>query len=226
MPTVARPALLCFIAASVRRCLIVGIALVGCGRPVTTGLTLGSGTITVQLTDAAFLVEDVQRAEVFVVRIDMRLAGADSMTAARGAPDDSASDGGWTTILTPNTPVNLLDYQHGIALSLGSATIAAGTYKGFRLIIDPHQSRLTLADGTVLTNMSGRSQRGRTTIVPDSARSGIRIFLLRPIIVREGQTTTVRVDFAGDEKLRARGMPIANSGLVFRPILRGAVLAR
>jgi hypothetical protein len=201
--------------------LIAIVALASCGRSLKAGLAPGSGTLAVHLSDAAFLVEHVRRADVFVVRIDARIAGADSASAARGLPDDSASTGGWTTVVTPNTLVNLLDYQYRVTLPLGDALLAAGSYKGFRLVIDPSRSSLTLVDGHVLTH-AGEPNASAV----DTARAGIRIFLAQPMIVRDGETTTVRVDFAGDDSFARNGRLIANSALVFRPILRGAVQAR
>jgi hypothetical protein len=200
--------------------IVTALSSTSCGRPLDTHLAPGSGTLAVQLSDAAFLVEEVRRADVFLVRIDTRLAGADSATAARGLPDDSAGTGGWTTVVSPNTLVNLLDYQYQVTLPLGDAPLAAGSYRGFRLVIDPSRSSLTLVNGIVLTNAGGPDASALA-----SARSGIRIFLVQPMIVREGETTTVRVDFAGDEHFTVNGTPIANSALVFRPILRGAVQA-
>ena len=69
--------------------------------------------------------------------------GDSATTAARGATDDSASPGGWTTLATPNQSVNLLAYQAGAALPLGSKSIVAGSYLGFRLVIDGTRSSVT-----------------------------------------------------------------------------------
>jgi hypothetical protein len=217
MPFPARLLILPAIAA-----VVAVVATIASGGPTAdTQVTPGAGTLAVQLSDAAFLVEDVRRADVFVVRIDARLAGADSASAARGMPDDSAGDGGWTTILTPNTLVNLLDYQYRVALPLGEARLAAGTYKGFRLVIDPSRSSLTLLDGKVLIDTSTVSVE-----FGDLTRTGIKIFLPRPMTVHAGETTTVRVDFALDERLAPRGPAVANTRLVFRPVLQGTVQPR
>lgn len=196
--------------------LATGALLAGCSSDTTT--EAGRGTLAVQLTDAAFPTDSVRSVDVFVVRIDARLADADSATAARGAPDDSASADGWTTITAPNQSVNLLAYQNGIALPLGSSAIAAGNYQGFRLIIDPTRSSLTLKNGVVMTRTSTPS-----VTFPSASRSGIKIVLATPVTVTASQTTTLLVDFMVGSSFVMRGNSISQNGLLFTPVLRGTV---
>lgn len=178
----------------------------------------GSGTLAVQLTDAAFPTDSVRSVDVWVIRVDARQADADSATAARGATDDSASSGGWTTLARPNQSVNLLAYQNGAALPLGSVPMAAGNYRGFRLIIDPSKSSLTLKNGMVLSSTSTPS-----ISFPSAARSGIKIVLTEPVMVTANQTTTVLVDFMVGSSFVMRGNTIMQNGLLFTPVVRGSV---
>ncbi|HUX35354.1 MAG TPA: DUF4382 domain-containing protein [Gemmatimonadaceae bacterium] len=178
----------------------------------------GTGTVAVRLTDAPFLTDSVQSVDVFVIRVDGRVADADSATAARGASDDSATVGGWTTLATPNTSVNLLAYQNGAALALGSATMPAGNYSGFRLVIDPTRSSVTLKNGMKLTGLSTPG-----VMFPSASRSGIKIVLAQPVTVTADQTTTVLVDFMVDSSFVMRGATIMQNGLLFKPVIHASM---
>lgn len=194
--------------------LAVATFLTACSSDSATAV--GRGTIAVHLTDAAFPTDSVSRIDVFVVRIDARMADADSATAAKGAPDDSAETGGWSTIATPRQLVNILAYQNGVTLPLGHDTVTVGSYQGFRLVIDPSQSSVTLKNGTVLTHSSSPN-----VTFPSAARSGLKVQLTQPLEVVANQTTTLLVDFVVPESFVMRGNSIAQHGLLFTPVLRG-----
>src|ERR1043166_26574 len=132
---------------------VASAAVAACGSDSTVS-PAGSGTVVVQLTDAPFPTDSVKSVDVFVVRVDARAADVDSATAAKATSDDSSSADGWKTIASPNASFNLLSLQNGTTATIGSATLAAGTYNGFRLIIDPSKSSLTLKNNQVLTPTS------------------------------------------------------------------------
>lgn len=206
-----------FTVARLAATLVVGVLVAACAGDSTTGA--GSGTIAVQLTDAPPAITDsLGSVNVFVVRVDGRIAAADSAAAAAGAPDDSAGTGGWITLATPNAVVNLLAYQNGAALPLGNATLAAGSYSGFRLVIDPTKSSVTLANGTTLT---GTSNPG--VMFPSASRSGIKIVLTQPVTVVAHDTTTMLVDFMVDSSFVVRGSSISQNGLLFKPVVHATV---
>ncbi len=192
-----------------------GVLATACGNSTTEA---GRGTIAVQLTDAAFPTDSVLRVDVYVVRVDARMADTDSAAAARGATDDSANTGGWTTITQPNQIVNLLAYQNGSFLPLGNATVAAGNYNGFRLVLDPSKSSVTLKNGAVLTSTSSPN-----VLFPSGARSGIKIVFLSPVPVAANDTATVLVDFMVNDSFVMRGNSISQNGLLFRPVIKGTV---
>lgn len=198
------------------RLLTVALLLTGCDSATTD--TAARGTIAVQLTDAAFSTDSVRSVDVFVVRVDARLADADSAAAAKGAADDSANTGGWTTISAPNRSVNVLAYQNGATLALGSASVPAANYLGFRLVIDPSRSSLTLKNGTILTNTSTPS-----VSFPSASRSGIKIVLTQPVTVTANQTTTLVVDFMLANSFVMRGNSITQGGLNFTPVVHATV---
>ena len=192
-----------------------GTLAAACGTSTTE---VGRGTLAVQLTDAPFPTDSVQRVDIYVIRVDARIAETDSASAARGATDDSASTGGWTTITRPNQSVNLLAYQNGAVLPLGNASITAGNYSGFRLVVDPTRSSVTLKNGAVLSGTSTPS-----IILPSGSRSGIKIFFSSPVTVPANDTTTVLVDFVVGNSFVMRGNSISQNGLLFKPVIQGTV---
>ena len=198
----------------------LGLAVVAgaCGDKSPTGGSNGNGAMIVKLTDAPFLVDSVQSVDVFVVRVDARAAAADSATAATGAADDSASAGGWITLASPNTSVNLLAYQNGAALPLDTTALPAGSYAGFRMVIDPTKSSITLKNGMVL---SGSSTPG--VVFPSGARTGIKITLSAPVVIAAADTTTMLVDFDVANSFVLRGTTILQNGLLFKPVVVASV---
>lgn len=164
----------------------------------------GSGRLTVRLTDAPFPFSSVSRVDVFVVRVDAKLAAT---TDAEASNETQMS--GWTTIATPNAIVNLLDLSNGTTTNLGEATVPTGTYKGFRLIIDPAQSSVTLKDGSK-----------PSIIWPSAARTGIKVVLDQPVSLTENGSVMV-LDFDVGRSFVMRGNSISQNGLLFKPVVRG-----
>ena len=164
----------------------------------------GTGRLTVRLTDKPFPFSEVSRVDVFVVRIDAKQADP---TTTEASSEGNMS--GWTTLASPNAAINLLDLSNGTTLNLGEATLPTGTYRGFRLIIDPAQSSITLKDGTK-----------PTVQWPSAARTGIKIVLDSPVSLTEGGSVMV-VDFDVGRSFVMRGNSIAQNGLLFKPVLRG-----
>jgi hypothetical protein len=196
--------------------LATGALFAACGND--TSAPAANGTMAIQLTDAPFPTDSVKSVDVFVVRVDGRVAAADSAAAATGAADDSASMGGWTTLASPNQSVNLLAYQNGASLPLGQVSLAAGSYLGFRIVIDPTRSSVTLNNGIVL---SGTSTPG--IAFPSASRSGIKIVLAQPVVVTANATTTVLVDFMVGSSFVMRGNSITQNGLLFSPVVQASV---
>lgn len=178
----------------------------------------GSGALKVQLTDAPFSSDSVSRVDLYVVRVDAKLADSDSADAAQGATDDSASVSEWKTIANPNQKIELLALRNGAFTELGTKSLTAGTYRSFRVVIDPSQSSVTLKNGTVLTNSSSPS-----VAFPSAARSGIKIVLTTPLVVTAGDTTTTLVDFDVNQSFVQRGNTINQNGLLFKPVVKATV---
>ena len=163
-----------------------------------------TGTLTVHLTDAPFPFSQVADVDVFVVRIDAKTAE----TSEAEAGDEDNMDG-WVTVAEPNAVIDLLELSNGTTENIGEATLPTGTYRGFRIIIDPSQSSVTLTDGTQ-----------PEVIWPSAAQTGIKINLDAPISLTENGTVMV-VDFDVGRSFVMRGNSIKNNGLLFKPVVRG-----
>src|SRR6185312_5267501 len=116
-------------------------ALAACSSGSDSGMSPStSGSVSIALTDAPFPFDSVARADIYVVRIDGRTADVDSAGAEAQKDDDSHANTDpskdWVTLAAPNAAFNLLDLQNGKSVNLGQASLASGTYRGFRIVID------------------------------------------------------------------------------------------
>ena len=167
------------------------------------GPTAGNtGQVNVLLTDAPFPFSQVKSVDVYVLRIDGKLADVDSAAAANEA--DSA---GWKTLVSPNASINLLTLTNGTTSNLGVATLPVGTYRSFRMIIDTDKSSITLNDNS------------KPEIKwPAAGKNGIKILLDKPFDVPNG-TTNLLIDFDVGRSFVMRGNSISQNGLLFKPVI-------
>jgi len=197
--------------------LIGSVTIGACGGSDTA--PKGMGTLVVQLTDAPFPTDSVKSVDIFVVRVDGRVEDVDDASADTHVATESESEGdGWKTLATPNASINLLELQNGVVSTVGEAKIDAASYRGFRLVIDPSKSSVTLKNGQVLTNTSSPS-----VMFPSASRSGIKIALASPVVVGEDGKTTMVVDFDVASSFVMRGNSLAQNGLLFKPVIRATV---
>ena len=160
------------------------------------------GTLTVRLTDAPFPFSEVARVDVFIKRVEAR-----NVEPTEDEAGDESNRGGWTTIASPEVSINLLDLAGGVTTNLGAATLATGTYNGFRLILDTDRSTITLKDGTT-----------PTIHWPSAGQSGIKIKLDEPIeLTEDGSVMTLDFDIGRSFVLRGNS---ASSGFNFKPVIR------
>ena len=196
---------------------VCATALVACGGDSNTA-PAASATLNVAITDAPFPFDAVGRADIYVVRIDAKIADTDSAEAESGKDNDSNSNTNpakdWVTLATPNAAINLLDLQSGKVANLGQTTLPTGTYQGFRIIIDASKSSITLKDGTILSGANGGIK------FPSAARTGIKIKLDKPISLVANGTQMV-IDFDLGKSFVLRGNSLSNNGLLFKPVVRG-----
>lgn len=183
------------------------VALAAAGVALSACENSGSGTMTVRLTDAPFPFAEVSRVDVHVVRVDARTEEA---TTAEAENDEVMTS--WTTIAEPNALINLLDLSNGTTANLGEETLPTGTYRGFRLIIDPSKSSITLKDGTK-----------PEVIWPSAAQTGIKVNLDQAVSLTENGSVVI-LDFDVGRSFVMRGNSIKNNGLLFKPVVRGTAV--
>lgn len=192
--------------------------LAACGGDSGGTTSPASASLSVALTDAPFPFDSVARADLFIVRIDGKMADADSADAESHKDNDSSPNRDpskdWVTLAAPNQAFNLLDLQSGKSVNLGQPTLPTGTYRGFRLVLDTDKSSVTLKNGTVLSGANGMIK------FPSAGRTGIKIQLDKPVAVVSG-STQLMVDFDLGRSFVLRGKSIGKNGLLFKPVIRG-----
>jgi hypothetical protein len=198
--------------------LVGGMVVSACGAAGSSGLK-GAGTLVVQLTDAPFPTDSVKSVDIFVVRVDGRVADVDDAAADQNvATDDQSKADGWKTLATPNASINLLSLQNGVTSTLGEVKLDAASYQGFRLVIDATKSGVTLKNGQTLTGSSSPS-----VTFPSASRSGIKINLSAPVVVNADGKTTMVVDFDVGNSFVMRGNSLSQNGLLFKPVIHASV---
>jgi hypothetical protein len=205
-----------------------GVALMwACGDHAITAATMqpGQGTLAMQLVDAPTALDSIQAVNIFVVRVDARLAVADSAAADSDVDGDGDVDDrdhihrdstAWVTIASPNKLVNVLALQGRDTAFLGEAAVDSARFHALRLVIDPSQSNVVLKDGTVLTDS--------TTPPVDffsRGRHGILVDVDNDMDVHAGATTTITLDFRLGDSIFLRGRSIRDDGLLIRAVVRG-----
>ena len=196
----------------------------------------GSGTVSVRLTNgavtdglvaqvAASMTEaplpagSVKSIDVWVVRIDAKRQEPTDAEAAEDTEESEAEQAGWVTVAEPGASFDLMKLGEDTNTLLGEAVVAAGAYNGFRLIIDPAKSSVTLND-EANTVIGGESIEGLK--FPSAAQTGIKIKLAGgPVQVEDGETSTLVVKFDVSRSFVVRGDSIEQNGLLFKPVIRG-----
>ena len=207
----------CSISAALAAC--GALAALGCGSdPISVpSPDRATGTLVVHLTDAPFPLDSLQSVDIYVVRIEGKQAATDSADVDSTTIDDS-SERGWKTLATPEIPIDLLSLQHGTVANLGAQTLAAGTWRSFRFVLDPERSSVTLKDGTFLTSSSSPGVK-----FPSGKKLGIKIKLDTAVTIAADSTTTLLVDFDLGSSLKMRGNDM-QKGLVIKPTIKATTM--
>ena len=191
--------------------------LAGCYEP-TRGIQ-GDGTLSLDLTAAPFLHDSVARADVFIVRVEGMVRDIDSTEAAQAADAGTNTDPemGFVTLATPNQLFNLLELQRGVTVDIGSTPLPLATYRGFRLILSPDQSSITLRNGAVLTASTTPGIQW-----PLGSRMDVRVELDQPIEVGFSETRML-VDFDLLRSFPQQSGALSADGVRFAAGIRGAI---
>jgi hypothetical protein len=182
--------------------IFTALMLTGFAAACSDSSGTGTGMLTVRLTDAPFPFSEISSVDVFISRVEARKTEPTDDEAA-----DESDEDGWTTVATPNALINLLDLSNGKTTNLGATTLSTGTYDGFRLIIDPSKSSMTLTDGT-----------HPDIKFPSAGQSGIKVHLDQPIELTENGSV-MTLDFDVGRSFVTRGND-ARNGFIFRPVVR------
>ena len=185
---------------------------VDCG---TSPPPIGTGTITVSMTDAPFPIDAVQSISMWIVRVDAKVNGAsDQDVADVASPTGADPTRQWVTIAQPNAAIDIVPLHAGATVTLGSGLLPARTYQSFRLVLDTDKSQVVLKGGTVLT---GTSTPGISW--PSAGQSGVKIVLAQPFQVVANAVTPLIIDFNLDQSFVVQGTGITTGGLLFRPTI-------
>jgi hypothetical protein len=195
---------------------VAAVLLAACGD--NDNLTsVNDGHLVVRLSDAGAVIDSLKSVDVFVVRIDGRVAAASDADAESNV--DQPASGNWIPLAAPNASFNLLALQDRVSSPLGDVIVRAATYEGFRIIIDPSKSSVTLSSGRVLIRSSSPG-----ILFPSANRIGIRIAPSRPVVVVGRETTTLIVDFDVANSFVQRGTSIERDGLLFQPVIGETII--
>jgi hypothetical protein len=178
------------------------LVIAACEGTSSTGSNMG--TVNVLMTDAPIALDSIKNVNIYVLRIDGKIADTDSAESA----NENDSTGGWRTLVSPAKSIDLLTLRNGATTNLGATAFPVGTYRSFRLVIDPSKSNVVMTNGTTVDVMW-----------PSAGKNGIKILLDKPFNVVDG-TTNLLIDFDAANSFVMRGNSIRNNGLLFKPVIR------
>jgi hypothetical protein len=193
----------------------------------TVGVRLSNASVAASVVNAVAAAEgevplpegSVKSIDLFIVRVDAKRQAPTDAEVVENTEESDAESNGWVTVAEPDALFNLLTLADDANTLLGDAEVAAGSYKGFRLIIDPAKSSLTLND-EANTVIGGESIIGLK--FPSAAKTGIKINLSGgPLEVEDGETSTLVVQFDVSRSFVMTGSTIEQNGLLFKPVIHG-----
>jgi len=176
---------------------LVALAACGSGGGGSSGTAdVGSGTLSVALTDAAACGFDKVNITVSGVRVHQ-------------SESAGTSAAGWSDIeINPPRRINLLDLMNGVLEELGQTPLPAGKYTQIRLVLDRNFFG-PLTNSVVPT---GGAEQPLDT--PSAVQSGIK--LNHPFTVQGSQTTDLVIDFDACRSIVKRG----NGTYGLKPVMR------
>lgn len=113
-------------------------------------------------------------------------------------------DSAWVTVQGEPVTVNLLEWNNGKSIVIGSAEVPAGHYTQIRLKIDQAE---VVVDG-----------QSRTMTVPSGAQTGLK--LISEFTIPEGSTFELVLDFDAERSVVTTGPPNNPTGYKLKPTIR------
>ena len=166
----------------------------------------GTGTLSIQLTDAPFFYDMVAEANVTIFKIDARYKGAVETDSV------SADGNSFITLSEEEVPINLLELTNGITENLVNLEVPAGTYDLVRVYVKG--VNVILNDGTVYD-----------LNVPSGEQTGIKVFIQPGLVVQGGLSSDLLLDFDVSKSFVAKGGRNNLSGFNFKPVIKASNLA-
>jgi len=177
---------------------------IGCERVTTDISANDSGTLVVKITDDPFPIGLVVRADIHIVKIDIR--------AKIGDGSDSTS---FITVMEGDTVFNLLELRNGVTSDFPELELPVGNYDLVRVYVD--RAELELTDSRVF-NMK----------VPSGPQTGIKIFINPAIEIAGGLTSELLLDFDLTKSFIVQGNPETAAGIKgfhSKPVIRASNLS-
>ncbi|WP_430973592.1 DUF4382 domain-containing protein [Sunxiuqinia rutila] len=158
----------------------------------------GKGRLTVNITDAPFPIDIVDKTVVTIDRLSI------------GSAAEGEDEGNFLVLSEEEREIDLLDLTHGVTLELASVDIDAGTYDEIRLhVVD---AKVLLKDGTEFDLK-----------IPSGSSSGLKIKIAPAVTIEEGLESTVLLDFDVSKSFVMQGnmnTPAGIKGFLFKPVIR------
>lgn len=179
------------------------LLLAGCNQEES--LIPGSkGRINVHLTDSPFPVGLVNSTVVTIDRVEIR---------QRLEVEPGNEEASFITIAEGEMQFDLLELTNGISVKIASADLDPGAYDMIRLhVVD---AKILLKDGTEYDLK-----------IPSGSTSGLKIKIEPAVVLQEGQTSDILLDFDVSKSFVAKGNIKAGliTGFNFKPVVRGVYL--
>ena len=161
----------------------------------------GNGRLIINITDAPFPLDMVESAEVTITKLEIREA------------EDCVRDTCLFEVIWEGSETfNLLDLRNGVVAKLADIEIPVGEYDLLRLYVD--EASLEVKDGD-----------NYTVKVPGGSQSGIKVFINPVLVVEEGLTAEMILDFDLSNSFVIQGnmnSPAGIKGFLFKPVIRAA----
>jgi len=168
----------------------------------------GTGTLSVQMTDAPFPYELIAEANVTVHKVEARRVSEDD-------DDDALTTSPYITLMEEEIETNLLELTNGLTLQLAEIEVPVGTYDQVRVYVKG--VNVVLTDGTVYELK-----------VPSGDSSGIKVFIDPGITVVSGLSSDLLLDFDVSRSFVAKGnisTAAEISGFNFKPVIKASNLS-
>ncbi len=179
--------------------LALGLSLTSCQKnEASSGPAADQGLVTVKITDSPFPLKWFAQVDVTITKIELHTV-------------DSTRHGSFVTVWEGHQSVNLLELRNGETSDFPQAAVPAGRYNMIRLKMD--SVHIVYKNGVEFSLK-----------LPDRMKAGLRIVIVPPVEVQEGDSTSVLLDFDLSKSLVIRGGWHQNfpgmGFLSFRPVIR------